>query len=299
MATLDVSRIFKLRSVDCADNLLTTLSVTDKPALTKLICSYNSLTALDISGCDELAYLECEGNELASEADIVGLDKSTLLHYRFSPQNSVASQAPLASALAAAVAAAPPLARRNGLYSHANIAAGLGPGPFSLNDLIERYGEPEEVSWRIVGNIYGDFGIVTRFSGISFELVTNLSKMSSFGDSRDVDSLTTYRDWTEDDKALGLYPHRTIISDPWIVLPGGVHIGMSKTAVIQAYDGDGGKDMIGGNRLVYLRAPYLEGVEHDGNADNFATARITYWFDKYDRLGEIVVGWNDSFFGTD
>jgi Leucine-rich repeat (LRR) protein len=55
-----------LSVLDCKDNLLTELNLTDNPNLTSLTCSKNQLTQLDLTGNPELRYLTCSKNQLTS-----------------------------------------------------------------------------------------------------------------------------------------------------------------------------------------------------------------------------------------
>ena len=66
ITSLDISNNPKLTYLDCYDNQLTSLDVSNNTALTTLSCSYNQLTSLDVSNNTELEYLICYRNQLTS-----------------------------------------------------------------------------------------------------------------------------------------------------------------------------------------------------------------------------------------
>ena len=53
-----------LTYLDCSNNQLTSLDVSNNRALERLDCGFNQLTSLDVSNNTALSYLSCEGNEL-------------------------------------------------------------------------------------------------------------------------------------------------------------------------------------------------------------------------------------------
>ena len=56
----------ELKELDCYDNQLMKLDVSQNTKLETLNCSYNQLTELDVSGCKALKTLECYSNRLTS-----------------------------------------------------------------------------------------------------------------------------------------------------------------------------------------------------------------------------------------
>ena len=64
LATLNVTNCPELTKLSCSINQLTALDVTKNTALKTLWCSDNLLTSLDISKCTELEELGCDYNEL-------------------------------------------------------------------------------------------------------------------------------------------------------------------------------------------------------------------------------------------
>lgn len=66
LTELDVSNNKKLRIFDCAGNQLTKLDVTENTALTHLTCTDNNLTELDVSKNTALDHLFCNENQLTS-----------------------------------------------------------------------------------------------------------------------------------------------------------------------------------------------------------------------------------------
>ena len=65
VALISTGNIF-LTTLDCRDNSLTTLDVTNCPELRVLSCGNNSLSELDITNCQLLTNLSCSNNSLTS-----------------------------------------------------------------------------------------------------------------------------------------------------------------------------------------------------------------------------------------
>jgi len=66
LTTLDVSQNGELTELRCRDNQLTTLDVSQNGELTELRCGYNQLTTLDVSQNRELTVLWCGYNQLTT-----------------------------------------------------------------------------------------------------------------------------------------------------------------------------------------------------------------------------------------
>ena len=66
LSSLDVSDNANLRMLFCYQNELNSLDVTRNPALITLNCNHNSLTSLDVSQNTPLTYLDCSKNNLTS-----------------------------------------------------------------------------------------------------------------------------------------------------------------------------------------------------------------------------------------
>ncbi|MEG2459451.1 MAG: hypothetical protein RSA89_06560, partial [Raoultibacter sp.] len=66
LTTLDVSNNKALTELLCTDNQLTSLDVSHNTALITLRCSNNQLTTLDVSHNTALGYLECSNNQLTT-----------------------------------------------------------------------------------------------------------------------------------------------------------------------------------------------------------------------------------------
>ena len=62
----DIKYFTGLLSLDCSDNQLTTLDISNNLALEELICDNNILTSLDISNNTALTQLSCESNQLTT-----------------------------------------------------------------------------------------------------------------------------------------------------------------------------------------------------------------------------------------
>ena len=66
LTSLDVSNNTKLTELDCRSNQLTSLDVSNNTELTSLDCGDNQLTSLDVSNNTELTELSCRANQLTS-----------------------------------------------------------------------------------------------------------------------------------------------------------------------------------------------------------------------------------------
>ena len=71
-----------LQSLNCGENMLTTLNLSRNTALTSLNCGGNYLTSLDVSGNTALTSLNCEDNQLTS-LDVRGNSALTSLRCSF------------------------------------------------------------------------------------------------------------------------------------------------------------------------------------------------------------------------
>lgn len=76
-----------LTELDCGQNELTSLDVSENSALTELSCSQNELTSLDVSKCTALTYLWCSYNELTS----LDVSKNTALVVLYCGGNELTS----------------------------------------------------------------------------------------------------------------------------------------------------------------------------------------------------------------
>jgi len=68
ITSLDVSNNTALTSLYCSSNRLTSLDLSNNTVLTRLICSYNKLTVLDMSKNIALVYLDSANNQLSADA---------------------------------------------------------------------------------------------------------------------------------------------------------------------------------------------------------------------------------------
>lgn len=78
LTSLDVSNYPELEMLSCDDNALTSLDVSRNPELTMLSCSGNQLTSLDVSANSKLEVLMCPNNHLTS-LDVSGCTELGLL----------------------------------------------------------------------------------------------------------------------------------------------------------------------------------------------------------------------------
>ena len=66
LTSLDVSQNTALQDLNCSQNNLTSLDVRSNAALINLVCWKNQLTSLDVSNNPELKFLNCDQNQLTS-----------------------------------------------------------------------------------------------------------------------------------------------------------------------------------------------------------------------------------------
>lgn len=66
LTSLDLSQNLMLKELDCHNNQLTSLNVSQNTALTSIVCFDNQLTNLDVSQNTALATLGCSNNQLTS-----------------------------------------------------------------------------------------------------------------------------------------------------------------------------------------------------------------------------------------
>jgi hypothetical protein len=232
---LDLARLPELRGLRCQYNRLTSLDFTGNKFLEELNCANNQITAINVLGCDNLFTLVCRNNALASEKAIIGTDTAGLWSSDFHPQNVITPREPLSQEMESAVAAAPPIQKSGQYYSYAGIDPRLGPGPFSVNDLIELYGEPESLIGKRI-SFSCSFGIIARFKDVKYNLVSRTGELSF---DPYANSKTKFKP-TEADLDLRMYPYWTIIFGGDFILPGGIYIGGDRESVVGAYAGDEG-----------------------------------------------------------
>jgi len=66
LTSLDVSNLIWLTDLDCDDNNLTSLDLTNCTSLQDLDCDDNNLTSLDLTNCTSLIEVDCDDNNLTS-----------------------------------------------------------------------------------------------------------------------------------------------------------------------------------------------------------------------------------------
>jgi len=77
---LDLSGFTNLTRLDCDNNKLTNLKVSDCSKLKILYCQFSRLTDLDLSGLTELESLYCQGNQLGNIKYPLNSEKLVTLH---------------------------------------------------------------------------------------------------------------------------------------------------------------------------------------------------------------------------
>ena len=81
LTSLDVSNCPLLKGLDCKNNQLTSLDVNNCPLLAVLKCNKNQLTGLDVSNCSALYLLDCSNNQLTN-LDVSDFSALTKLNCR-------------------------------------------------------------------------------------------------------------------------------------------------------------------------------------------------------------------------
>ena len=81
----EIKYFTSLTSLDCSDNELTSLNLSNNSLLEELRCGGNQLATLDVSGCLSLASLDCSDNKLTS----LDLSKNTALDHLFCGRNKL------------------------------------------------------------------------------------------------------------------------------------------------------------------------------------------------------------------
>lgn len=80
LTTLDVSKNHAIKEIDCSDNRLVSINLAGTLVLKTLVCKGNQLTSLDVSRIPPfIINLDCSRNDMTSEADIIGLDRLTMM----------------------------------------------------------------------------------------------------------------------------------------------------------------------------------------------------------------------------
>ena len=79
LTKIDVRKLTKLETLDCARNALTELNVTGLTNLRTLSCAENQLTSLDLTGLTNLRTLSCSQNQLTS-LDLTGLTSLAIFY---------------------------------------------------------------------------------------------------------------------------------------------------------------------------------------------------------------------------
>jgi len=85
LTTLDVSNNMKLEKLDCQKNQLTALDVSNNTKLKQLVCFFNQLTALDVSKNTALIGLFCQSNQLTT----LDVSENTVLKYLYCRDNQL------------------------------------------------------------------------------------------------------------------------------------------------------------------------------------------------------------------
>ncbi|MEM5768851.1 MAG: hypothetical protein AAGU32_11285, partial [Bacillota bacterium] len=88
LESLDVSNNTALTSLNCGFNQLTSLDVSGNTALTSLNCGYNQIPSLDVSNNTNLTWLDCKYNYMPDESAVTGFDAGPTTIFSFDPQHS-------------------------------------------------------------------------------------------------------------------------------------------------------------------------------------------------------------------
>ncbi len=87
LSSLDVSNNTALTRLECASNDISSLDVSNNTALTYLRCNYNDISSLDVSNNTALTYLSCSFNDISS----LDVSNNTALTELFCDFNDISS----------------------------------------------------------------------------------------------------------------------------------------------------------------------------------------------------------------
>ncbi|CAG8561860.1 18482_t:CDS:2, partial [Racocetra persica] len=165
---LNLKGFTNLKELDCHDNQLTELDISDCPNLEVLYCSSNQLSGLDLSNCPNLKTIDCGFNELTN------LDLTNLSHLEeLSCNDNLITKLELSS-----------------LNSEKLTSLNISDNNFSEQDL-EIFGEFTNLENLLIGNEDKkkiEQGIYNRFFN-SLEPLKNLTKLELlFISNTDIDS---------------------------------------------------------------------------------------------------------------
>jgi len=78
LTELDMTNNLFLTNLDCRENLLTALNVSENSELALLYCQNNHLTGLDVTTNNALTYLDCSYNNMKTTDDVIGWEQINL-----------------------------------------------------------------------------------------------------------------------------------------------------------------------------------------------------------------------------
>jgi len=187
--------------------------------------------------------------------------------------------------------------REDKVYFFSEIDEDLGPGPFSVNSLSEKY---ELIQAFGVGYNHNYNAIIAEYDGVSFHLVNNFSKELSFEEGFIIQGTVSLSD---EDKDVFIKPYLTIITSDKINLPRNIKIGDSIEDVATAYDGNEGSNFFQYDdfyRVVYWYRPEVIEALTDNERFNLEaqTGSVSYCFED-EVLVRVEIRWFEGYLAFD
>lgn len=172
-------------------------------------------------------------------------------------------------------------------YSFSEVNPVFGPGPFSVNELADIFGEPT-----FVGGYYnekkGCFGLNVLFNDVMYDFEANNGEELNFIVNDNPNPSISYDKYkvTSSDLDVQMKPRIVgVFGGNW-ELPRGIHFGCSREELYNAYNGNKGKERTAQGQF---EVSYNYGE----------TGRITYSFydeeGKIDELADFAIEWYDAF----
>jgi len=165
-------------------------------------------------------------------------------------------------------------------YSFSEIDILYGPGPFSVNELAEIFGEPTFLTGYHSRD--GVSALCVSFKDIQFDLIANNGEELSYALTNDpppVSDSSGFCSVEESDKSVRMKPICSWVSGEKWPLPRNMKIGDSREQLTHAYNGDMGQENTAEGQLAvaygYGQSGYIAYIFYD---DKLNSVSIT-WYD--------------------
>ena len=171
-------------------------------------------------------------------------------------------------------------------YSFSEVNTLFGPGPFSVNELVEIFGDPTFLDG-YYGGYYNDkndfFVISIVFTDVMFDLAANNGeKLNLIKDDSRLPYDNNYYKLTDSDREVRLKPQSMGVSGGDWILPRKMKFGDSIDVLYNVYDGNKGKEK-------YVEGRFMVSYDYG------ESGRITYEFhDTTYKLEQVTIEWYDA-----